>query len=142
MLTHGDTRCFCHGSNYTKMNILNYLCFCHWFCKMKWLVSRLDMICIKLDYLEAFLKRKRKKEKKIIIINSLMMRLFKYMIISQFVNNEVSGNSLCLCLVSYILFCSQPIPSPKKGKIHSLYYECENTPPFFCPKNKQKEGRT
>ena len=94
MLTHGDTRCFCHSSNYTKMNILNYLFFCHWFCKMKWLVSRLDMICIKLDYLEAFLKRKKNKEKKIIIINSLMMRLFKYMIISQFVNNEVSGNSL------------------------------------------------
>ena len=55
MLTHGDTRCFCHSSNYTKMNILNYLFFCHWFCKMKWLVSRLDMICIKLDYLEALL---------------------------------------------------------------------------------------
>ena len=35
------------------MNILNYLCFCHCFCKMKWLVSRLDMICIKVDYHEA-----------------------------------------------------------------------------------------
>ena len=59
VLTHGDNSCFCHSSNYTKMNILNYLCFCHWFCKMKWLVSRLDMICIKLDYHEASIGKQK-----------------------------------------------------------------------------------
>ena len=49
------------------------------------------------------------------------------MIISKFVNNVVGIP--CVCAQCHIVcFCSQLVPSLKKGKIHSLYYECSLSP--------------
>ena len=64
------------------------------------------------------------------------------MIISQFVNNEVSGNSLCLRLVSYSLFLFTTGPKPAKKEKFSHFIMNATTPPlpnFSAPKTSKKK---